>query len=131
MECDLFRVLPIRYPHSSLSSTHAKMMNKLMYRVPSGGNGLRNILPSKKPIQNRIIGGMYFDTGANDEGQPLLLPDESCLAEDERGIFKLQCEREGFHLFKWGGVNLFNVHAKIYLTNYRVLYHIWRVLTFS
>jgi len=98
------------------------MINKLIYRVPSGGNGLRNILPSKKPIQNRIIGGMYFDTGSNDEGQPLLLPDESCLAEDERGVFKLQCEREGFHLFKWGGVNLFNVHAKIYLTNYRLIF---------
>jgi hypothetical protein len=96
------------------------MMNKLVYRVPSGGNGFGKLLPNKKAIESRIIGGMYFDTAANAEGQPLLLPDESCLAEDERGVFKLQCEREGFHLFKWGDVNLFNVPAKIYLTNYRV-----------
>ena len=66
--------------------------------------------------------GLYFDTAPTANGSPLLLPDESCLAEDEHALFRFRCAREGFHLFGWGDVILFNVAAKIYLTNYRV-YH--------
>lgn len=64
--------------------------------------------------------GLYFDTGPTTNGLPLLLPDESCIAEDEHALFRFRCAREGFHLFGWGDVILYNVAAKIYLTNYRV-----------
>jgi hypothetical protein len=64
--------------------------------------------------------GLYFDTGPNINGLPLLLPDESCIAEDEHVLFRFRCAREGFHLFGWGDVILYNVQAKVYLTNYRV-----------
>lgn len=51
--------------------------------------------------------------------QPLLLPDEYCLAEDEQASFDLHVDRAGFHLF--GSDAWFvNLRAKIYLTNYRV-----------
>jgi len=68
---------------------------------------------------------MYFDMRefSNDVG-PLLLPDESCLAEDLKAEFSFHCEREGFHLFNWGDVNFYNVKAKIYLTTYRVLFRL-------
>lgn len=51
--------------------------------------------------------------------QPLLLPDEYCLAEDEQASFDLHVDRVGFHLF--GSDSWFiNLSTKIYLTNYRV-----------
>lgn len=64
-------------------------------------------------------GGMYFDT-TTDISPPLLLPEESCLAEDKTASFDLHCPREGFHLFGWGDVDIYNIKAKIYLTTYRV-----------
>jgi len=66
--------------------------------------------------------GLYFDTGPNINGLPLLLPDESCIAEDEHVLFRFRCAREGFHLFGWGDVILYNVQAKVYLTNYRLIF---------
>jgi len=66
--------------------------------------------------------GLYFDTTPTANGLPLLLPDESCLAEDEHALFRFRCAREGFHLFGWGDVILFNVAAKVYLTNYRLIF---------
>ena len=71
-------------------------------------------------FQNHRIWGMYFDTTTNVTGLPLLLPEESCLAEDENAVFHVHCEREGFHLFGWGDVDFNNIAAKIYLTTYRV-----------
>jgi hypothetical protein len=64
---------------------------------------------------------MYFDTSPTKLGEPLLLPDESCLAEDEKGIFQMHCEREGFHLFGWGDIDSGYIQGKIYLTTYRVV----------
>jgi hypothetical protein len=64
--------------------------------------------------------GMYFDTTAALNKQLLLLPEESCLAEDENCVFHVHCEREGFHLFGWGDVNFNHIQAKVYLTNHRV-----------
>jgi hypothetical protein len=64
--------------------------------------------------------GLYFDTSATANGIPLLLPDESCIAEDEHALFRFRCARGGFHLFGWGDVELCDITAKIYLTNYRV-----------
>lgn len=51
--------------------------------------------------------------------QPLLLPEEYCLVEDEHATFDLHAERKGFHFLN-GSVWLFKVRVKIYLTNYRV-----------
>ena len=64
--------------------------------------------------------GLYFDTAPTASGLPLLLPNETCIAEDEHALFRFRSEREGFHLFGWGDVILYNVNAKVYLTNYRV-----------
>lgn len=64
--------------------------------------------------------GLYFDTAPGINGPPLLLPNEFCIAEDEHALFRFRSEREGFHLFGWGDVILYNVNAKVYLTNYRV-----------
>ena len=58
----------------------------------------------------------------NHNNEFLLLPEESCLAEDESSIFYLYCERAGFHLFGRGDVSFNGVKAKIYLTNYRVTF---------
>jgi len=65
---------------------------------------------------------MYFDTTTTSNGLPLLLPEESCLAEDENAVFHVHCEREGFHLFGWGDVDFNNIPAKIYLTTYRLIF---------
>ena len=65
---------------------------------------------------------MYFDTQSTSDGEPLLLPDEFCLAEDENGLYTLHCEKIGFHLFHWGDVNSGNISVKIYLTDYRVFF---------
>ena len=54
------------------------------------------------------------------ECQPLLLPDEYCLAEDDEASFDLHAEKAGFNLLRpdlW----FMNITAKIYLTNYRVI----------
>lgn len=65
------------------------------------------------------ISAKYFDAN-RPECQPLLLPDEYCLAEDEKASFDLYADRVGFHPF--GGIVSFdNIAAKIYLTNYRVM----------
>ena len=114
------------------------MMSKLLSRTPSRtkevttnksnkitkvpSRGKDNQTPGTK---EQITGGMYFDMRefSNDVG-PLLLPDESCLAEDLKAEFSFHCEREGFHLFNWGDVNFYNVRAKIYLTTYRVLFRL-------
>lgn len=64
---------------------------------------------------------MYFDTSSTKTGEPLLLPDESCLAEEESGAFHVHCEREGFHLFGWGDIDFGFIEGKIYLTTYRVM----------
>jgi len=51
--------------------------------------------------------------------EPLLLPDEYCLAEERNGSFDVHALKEGFHLFG-GTVWYTNIKSKIYLTNYRV-----------
>lgn len=110
-------------PPFTRRSHPAQMISKLLYRVPSPRKKT-----SAKPVDQEaeenpntiIIGGMYFDTDSSDKGAPLLLPDESCLAEDVNCFFNIHCEREGFHLFGWRDVNFTNIHAKVYLTTYRV-----------
>jgi hypothetical protein len=64
----------------------------------------------------------YFITNSCPPGyQPLLLPDEYCLAEDEGAAFDLHVDRVGFHLL--GSDAWFpNIRAKIYLTNYRLIF---------
>lgn len=51
--------------------------------------------------------------------QPLLIPDEECLAEAEAASFDIVAFREGCHLFG-GDVYITGVPTKIYLTTYRV-----------
>jgi hypothetical protein len=63
---------------------------------------------------------MFFETENSECGGLLLLPDESCLAEDEKASLEVHCERTGFHLFGTGSVTFKNVPVKVYLTNYRV-----------
>jgi hypothetical protein len=53
--------------------------------------------------------------------QPLLIPDEYCLAEDEKASFDLHVDRLGFHLLR-SDAWFINIRVKIYLTNYRVKY---------
>ena len=63
--------------------------------------------------------GSKKDFNNNRPCQPLLLPDEYCLAEDERASFDVHVEKTGFHPFgrdSW----FINIKTKIYLTNYRV-----------
>lgn len=49
-----------------------------------------------------------------------LLPDEVCLAEAHHAVFEVHCEREGFHFFEWGCIDI-NVRCHIFLTDTRVL----------
>jgi hypothetical protein len=73
------------------------------------------------------VEGKYFQfTGP--ECQPLLLPDEYCLAEDERASFDLHADRVGFHPLG-GDLSYVDVRAKIYLTNYRVMTSVFRTFT--
>lgn len=51
--------------------------------------------------------------------EPLLLPDEICLAEDRQIYFDLFSQQEGLCLFSKKDVNI-RVRVKTYLTNYRV-----------
>jgi hypothetical protein len=87
---------------------------------------LRTKEESKKQTIQKVeyqrICGMDFDTSATKRNEFLLLPEESCLAEDEKSILHVHCEREGFHLFGWGDVNFNHIQTKIYLTNYRVIF---------
>jgi hypothetical protein len=111
----------------------SKMVYKLLsYRSVGDLKSRKRIKPKAKTKAqvNRGFGGMYFDTTA-DKGQPLLLPEESCLAEDETAMFDFHCPREGFHLFGWGDVNFYNVKAKVYLTTYRVNFFDSHALTGS
>jgi hypothetical protein len=94
------------------------MINKLLYRASSNEKVKKEI--QGKESRSQLIGGMYFDTSATVNGQPLLLPEESCLAEDENATFKVHCEKEGFHLFGRGTANVCNTRVKAYLTNMRV-----------
>jgi hypothetical protein len=93
-----------------------KMIPKALYQAPRPQNQDQRKRGSN--IEN--IRGMYFDTSATNHTDFLLLPEESCLAEDEKAIFHVHCEREGFRLFGRGDVHITNIPAKIYLTNYRV-----------
>ena len=100
------------------------MIPKLLYRTPSREKvETKRMRESIESCPNHRIGGMYFDTTTTSNGLPLLLPEESCLAEDENAVFHVHCEREGFHLFGWGDVDFNNIPAKIYLTTYRVSPH--------
>ena len=99
------------------------MIPKLLYGKPSREKvETKRIREGAEGFLNHRIGGMYFDTTTTTTGLPLLLPDESCLAEDESAVFHVHCEREGFHLFGWGDVDFNNIPAKIYLTTYRVCF---------
>ena len=62
----------------------------------------------------------FVDIGSMPTSNVLLLPEESCLAEDDNVTFHVYCERKGFNLFGWGDVSFTNIRAKVYLTNYRV-----------
>jgi hypothetical protein len=94
------------------------MILKLLFRIPSPSKEER--LQKVSKLRSSITGGMYFDTSPTQAGEPLLLPDESCLAEDEKAAFHVHCEREGFHLFGWGDIDFGYIDGKIYLTTYRV-----------
>jgi hypothetical protein len=96
------------------------MMSKLMQRGTRSKSQTECSIARKNSIPPPRFGGMYFDTDLQSKQPPLLLPDESCLAEDKRGRFDLTCERDGFHLFGFGDLNMWDIHAKFYLTNYRV-----------
>ena len=63
---------------------------------------------------------IYMTEPPEGQGPLLLLPEESCLAEDEKAVLELHCTRPGFHLFGLGDVTFKNVPVKVYLTNYRV-----------
>ena len=96
------------------------MINKLLYRASSNEKLKKEVQRKESRSQSQLIGGMYFDTSATVNGQPLLLPEESCLAEDENATFKVHCEKEGFYLFGRGTANVCNTRVKAYLTNMRV-----------
>jgi hypothetical protein len=81
-------------------------------------------LPRKCSVTDWKIEGMYFNWGSGCGTEHLLLPDEFCIAEDEKGSFDLRCEKEGFRLFGRRDINLGNAKAKIYLTNFRVYKYI-------
>ena len=51
--------------------------------------------------------------------EPLLLPDEVCLAEDHNILFELSSQQEGLIIFGRKDINI-GVRVKTYLTNYRV-----------
>jgi hypothetical protein len=51
--------------------------------------------------------------------EPLLLPDEVCLAEDNNILFELSSQQERSSIFGRKDVNIL-IRVKIYLTNYRV-----------
>ena len=51
--------------------------------------------------------------------QIYLLPDEVCLAEAQHAVFELHCERDGFHFFDWGCIDI-NISCHIFLTDTRV-----------
>ena len=92
------------------------MISKLLYGIPSRRKERK--IESVKPQR-----GMVFNSNArNHNNEFLLLPEESCLAEDEKSIFHVHCERAGFRLFGRRNVDFHRVEAKIYLTNYRVIF---------
>lgn len=95
------------------------MISRLLYQGPSGNKEESKHIHEIESLKRDGICGMYFDTttGHNDF---LLLPEEYCLAEDEKSYFHIHCEREGFRLFGHGNIKVTNIYAKIYLTNYRV-----------
>jgi len=63
---------------------------------------------------------MFYETAKSESEGPLLLPDEYCLAEDEKAMLEVHCERSGFHLFGMRDVTFKDIPVKVYLTNYRV-----------
>src|SRR5579859_4934829 len=92
------------------------MAPKLRYRSPI----IKQTTTNKKATKRQQGTGMYFDAASPCNGQPLLLPDEQCLIEDEHAVFNFHCERLGFQIWGWGDVNRYDIHAKVYVTNYRV-----------
>jgi hypothetical protein len=52
--------------------------------------------------------------------EPLLLPDEMCLAEDNNILFELYSQQEGFSIFNGRKDITIRLRVNIYLTNYRV-----------
>jgi len=96
------------------------MTSKLPYRIPSENKENSKRIQKIDCTKQRGIREMYFDTSSTKHNDFLLLPDEYCLAEDEKNVFHVHSEREGFHLFGWGNIHFTNIHGKIYLTNYRV-----------
>jgi len=98
------------------------MFSKVRSRTPSQSKVEAKPLERIDSAQSQISDdGMYFDKTAVLNTQLLLLPDESCLAEDENTVFNVHCQREGFHLFGWGDINVNHIRTKVYLTNYRVI----------
>src|SRR5204862_6436874 len=96
-------------------SDSTKMFSKLLFRIPLRSKEEK--IESVKQHQGLMI---FNSDTMNHNNEFLLLPEESCLAEDEKSIFHVHCERAGFRLFGWGDVNFNCLEAKIYLTNYRV-----------
>jgi hypothetical protein len=96
------------------------MIQKLFYRVASRDEKIKKEM-RPKVIRKQSTGGMYFDTSATVNGQPLLLPEESCLAEDEHATLQVECERGGFNFFGKNAV-VYNTKAKAYLTNLRLIF---------
>lgn len=96
------------------------MIHKLFYRVSTRDEKLKGM--GNHDTHKSSTGGMYFDTSTAFNGQPLLLPEESCLAEDEDATLKVECEREGFNLFRRGHPSVYTTKAKAYLTNLRLIF---------
>lgn len=107
-------------PFSVDTDSRRTMISKLLFRSPARNKEESKRGPKIESRRQPGIHGMYFDTSSTNQNDFHLLPEESCLAEDEKSIFGVHCEREGFHLFGWGNINFTNIHAKVYLTNYRV-----------
>jgi hypothetical protein len=88
------------------------MISKLLYGIPSRGK-FESVKHQKgRPFNSSVM---------NHNNEFLLLPEESCLVEDEKSIFHVHYERAGRHLFGRRNVDFNSIEAKIYLTNYRVI----------
>ena len=92
------------------------MISKLLYGIPSRSKQekIENVKHRSETVLN--------SDAMNHNNEFLLLPEESCLAEDENSIFNVHCERPGFRLFGRRDVSFNSIKAKIYLTNYRVMF---------
>ena len=105
------------------------MMKEFLFRVlanhmsaPLGTKPVPKLQYVTRTLKNSTINSFY---------QPILLPNEYCLAEDDRALLDLYAERKGFSLFS-GDFYLANVKARLFLTNYRViLFQMGKLLTQS